>query len=90
VHFHAGLTARQGFKRQLTPAEIAGQVVTIRQETPEGAAVGNIVLMGMGEPLANYDNTVKAIRILTSDFGLGFSSRRVTVSTCGLAPQMRF
>ncbi|MBP7765907.1 MAG: 23S rRNA (adenine(2503)-C(2))-methyltransferase RlmN [Deltaproteobacteria bacterium] len=82
------LTARQGFKRQLTPAEIAGQVVTIRQETPEGAAVGNIVLMGMGEPLANYDNTVKAIRILTSDFGLGFSSRRVTVSTCGLAPQI--
>ncbi len=82
------LTARQGFKRNLTPAEIAGQVVTIRQETPEGAAVGNIVLMGMGEPLANYDHTVKAIRILTSDLGLGFSSRRITVSTCGLTPQI--
>ena len=82
------LTARQGFKRNLTPAEIAGQVVTIRQETPEGAAVGNILLMGMGEPLANYDHTVKAIRILTSDLGLGFSSRRITVSTCGLTPQI--
>ncbi|MDD3248777.1 MAG: 23S rRNA (adenine(2503)-C(2))-methyltransferase RlmN [Smithellaceae bacterium] len=82
------LTARQGFKRNLTPGEIVGQVVTIRKETPEGAAVGNIVMMGMGEPLANYDNTVKAIRILTCDFGPGFSSRRITVSTCGLTPQI--
>ncbi len=82
------LTARQGFKRNLTPAEIVGQVVTLKKETPEGAAVGNIVMMGMGEPLANYDHTVKAIRILVSDFGLGFSSRRITVSTCGLAPQI--
>jgi len=82
------LTARQGFKRNLTPAEITGQVVTLKKETPEGAAVGNIVMMGMGEPLANYENTVKAIRILVSDFGLGLSSRRITVSTCGLAPQI--
>ena len=56
---------------------------------PEGAAVGNIVMMGMGEPLANYENTVSAIRILTSDFGPGMSNRRVTVSTCGLAPQIQ-
>ncbi len=63
-------------------------MVTIKKHTPEGAAVGNIVMMGMGEPLANYDHTVKAIRILVSDFGLGFSSRRITVSTCGLAPQI--
>ena len=82
------LTARRSLKRNLTPAEIVGQVVTLRKETPEGAAVGNIVMMGMGEPLANYENTVKAIRILTCDFGLGFSSRRITVSTCGLAPQI--
>jgi len=82
------LTARQGFKRNLTPGEIVGQFITLKHETPEGAAVGNIVMMGMGEPLANYDNTVAAIRILTSDFGPGMSNRRVTVSTCGLAPQI--
>jgi 23S rRNA (adenine2503-C2)-methyltransferase len=82
------LTARQGFKRNLTPAEIVGQLITLKHETPEGAAVNNIVMMGMGEPLANYDNTIKAVQILTCDFGLGMSNRRITVSTCGLAPQI--
>jgi 23S rRNA (adenine2503-C2)-methyltransferase len=48
----------------------------------------NIVMMGMGEPLANYLSTLKAIQILTCDFGLGMSNRRITVSTCGLAPQI--
>jgi len=82
------LTARQGFKRNLTPAEIVGQLITLKHETPEGAAVNNIVMMGMGEPLANYDNTIKAVQILPCDFGLGMSNRRITVSTCGLAPQI--
>jgi 23S rRNA (adenine2503-C2)-methyltransferase len=82
------LTARQGFKRNLTPAEIVGQLVTLKHETPEGAAINNIVMMGMGEPLANYANTIKSIQILTCDFGLGMSNRRITVSTCGLAPQI--
>ncbi len=82
------LTACQGFKRNLTPGEIVGQWITLRHETPEGAAIGNIVMMGMGEPLANYENTLSAIRILTSDFGAAMSNRRVTVSTCGLAPQI--
>ena len=82
------LTARQGLKRNLTPAEIVGQFVTLRQETEEGRAVGNIVMMGMGEPLANYENTIKAIKILTSDYAVGMSNRRITLSTCGLAPQI--
>ena len=82
------LTARQGFKRNLTPAEIVGQLIALKHETPEGAAINNIVMMGMGEPLANYENTIKAIQILTCDFGLGMSNRRITVSTCGLAPQI--
>jgi len=82
------LTAQQGFKRNLTPAEIVGQMITLKHETPEGAAVNNIVMMGMGEPLANYASTLKAIQILTCDFGLGMSNRRITVSTCGLAPQI--
>jgi len=82
------LTAQQGFRRNLTPAEIVGQMITLKHETAEGAAVNNIVMMGMGEPLANYTHTLKAIQILTCDFGLGMSNRRITVSTCGLAPQI--
>lgn len=82
------LTGRQGLTRNLLPSEITGQMTMLRRFTPEGPDIKNIVLMGMGEPLANYDHTVKAIRILTSDHGLGFSNRKITVSTCGLAPQI--
>lgn len=82
------LTAQQDLKRHLTPGEIVGQLIALKHETPEGAAVNNIVMMGMGEPLANYENTLKSIEILTCDFGPGMSNRRITVSTCGLAPQI--
>ncbi|MEK7375233.1 MAG: 23S rRNA (adenine(2503)-C(2))-methyltransferase RlmN, partial [Thermodesulfobacteriota bacterium] len=82
------LTGQQGLKRNLLPSEITGQMTMLRRHTSEGPEIKNIVLMGMGEPLANYEHTVKAIRILTSDDGLGFSSRKITVSTCGLAPQI--
>jgi 23S rRNA (adenine2503-C2)-methyltransferase len=82
------LTGKTGFGRDLLPSEITGQVTRIRFRTPEGPDVKNIVLMGMGEPLANYPNTVKALKNLTSDYGLGFSTRKITVSTCGLAPRI--
>jgi 23S rRNA (adenine2503-C2)-methyltransferase len=82
------LTGRGGLIRNLRPSEITGQLTMLRRCTPEGPEIKNIVLMGMGEPLANYDHTVTAIRILTSDHGLGFSNRKITVSTCGLAPQI--
>jgi 23S rRNA (adenine2503-C2)-methyltransferase len=82
------LTGRRGLTRNLFPSEITSQMTILRRQTPEGPEIKNIVLMGMGEPLANYDHTVKAIRILTSDYGLGFSNRKITVSTCGLAPQI--
>lgn len=82
------LTARQGFKRNLQPSEITGQILTLKYALPDCPEIKNIVMMGMGEPLANYDNVVKAIKNLTCDFGLGFSNRKVTVSTCGLAPQI--
>jgi len=82
------LTGQNGLERDLLPSEITGQMTMLRRHTSEGPEIRNIVLMGMGEPLANYDHTVKAIRILTSDYGLGFSSRKITVSTCGLAPQI--
>jgi len=82
------LTARQGFKRNLHPSEITGQILTLQYEMPECPEIKNIVMMGMREPLANYENVVKAIKNITCDFGLGFSNRKVTVSTCGLAPQI--
>jgi 23S rRNA (adenine2503-C2)-methyltransferase len=82
------LTASQGFKRNLLPSEIAGQLIALKHEMPEGIDIKNIVMMGMGEPLANYENTLKTINILTCDFGLGISNRKITVSTCGLAPQI--
>jgi 23S rRNA (adenine2503-C2)-methyltransferase len=81
-------TGALGLKRNLLPSEIAGQLTTLKYQTPEGSNVKNIVLMGMGEPLANYDNTLKSIRIMTSDAGLGLSHRKVTISTCGLAPKI--
>jgi 23S rRNA (adenine2503-C2)-methyltransferase len=82
------LTGKQGFIRDLVSSEITGQITHLRFNTPEGSNIKNIVMMGMGEPLANYENTIKAIRIITSDFGLGFSNRKVTVSTCGIAPMI--
>ncbi|HOK06911.1 MAG TPA: 23S rRNA (adenine(2503)-C(2))-methyltransferase RlmN [Syntrophales bacterium] len=82
------LTGAMGFTRNLTPGEITGQMTRLRFATPEGERVRNIVLMGMGEPLANYDHTVKAVGNLLSDYGMGFSNRKITISTCGLAPMI--
>ncbi len=79
-------TGSMGFRRNLRPSEIVGQVTAAREASPGPPPIRNIVLMGMGEPLDNYDHAVQAIRILTSDHGLGFSRRKITVSTCGLAP----
>lgn len=80
------LTGRGGFRRDLLPSEITGQITGLRFSRPEGDNIKNIVMMGMGEPLANYEHTVRAARIITADLGLGFSSRKLTISTCGLAP----
>ena len=86
------LTAKGGFQRNLTCAEIVSQVRDARRylkEKHEDTPLSNIVFMGMGEPLDNYDAVIKALSIITdSDYGLKFSPRRVTVSTCGLVPEM--
>jgi 23S rRNA (adenine2503-C2)-methyltransferase len=83
-------TGAQGFNRNLTSAEIIGQVFVANKELPRRAngdpAVTNVVFMGMGEPLANYRNVVPALDILISDWGYGLSRRRVTVSTSGIVP----
>ncbi|HTT00709.1 MAG TPA: 23S rRNA (adenine(2503)-C(2))-methyltransferase RlmN [Steroidobacteraceae bacterium] len=94
-------TAQQGFNRNLTIGEIVGQVWLANRELAAGEApvrlgalasaerpVSNVVLMGMGEPLANFRNVVPALRILLDDFGFDLSRRRVTLSTSGLVPQI--
>lgn len=89
-------TGKQGFNRNLTTAEIVGQLwtaeKTLRAEAgitdPNDRIISNVVLMGMGEPLQNLDNVIPALRIFLDDNGYGLSRRRVTVSTSGLVRQM--
>jgi len=81
-------TARMGFRRHLIPSEIVGQVLAAIENIGEREQLRNLVFMGMGEPLANYENVLKSIYILTDDLGLNFSLRRITVSTCGLVPEI--
>ncbi len=91
-------TGKQGFNRNLTTAEIIGQLwyanralgaVKVPGAPDEGERViSNVVLMGMGEPLANFDAVVSALRLMLDDHGYGLSRRRVTVSTAGIVPAM--
>ncbi|MEJ5358702.1 MAG: 23S rRNA (adenine(2503)-C(2))-methyltransferase RlmN [Desulfobacterales bacterium] len=83
------LTGRGGFRRNLRPAEILGQVLAVRRAIPEPGRLTNLVFMGMGEPLANLENLLQALSLLTdAEVGMGFAARRITVSTAGLVPQM--
>ncbi len=85
-------TGRQGFNRNLTAAEIIGQLWWANKAmgvTPKNERViSNVVMMGMGEPMANFDNVVTTLSIMLDDHGYGLSRRRVTVSTSGMVPQM--
>jgi 23S rRNA (adenine2503-C2)-methyltransferase len=80
------LTGKMGLTRHLTAGEIAGQVRVLAHATGLAGAAFNIVLMGMGEPLHNYDATMKALRILADEDGLAVHPRRVTLSTVGVLP----
>jgi len=86
-------TGKQGFSRNLTTAEIIGQLwVAVRglslQQGLHDHAVTNVVMMGMGEPLLNFNSVVSAMDIMLDDFGYGLSKRRVTLSTAGVVPAM--
>ncbi|NMF91227.1 23S rRNA (adenine(2503)-C(2))-methyltransferase RlmN [Aromatoleum petrolei] len=97
-------TGKQGFNRNLTAAEIIGQLWLANKllggtSTPAGVkdadgdadngrVISNVVMMGMGEPLANFDNVVTALRLMLDDHAYGLSRRRVTVSTSGIVPAM--
>jgi 23S rRNA (adenine2503-C2)-methyltransferase len=89
-------TGKQGFNRNLSAAEIIGQLWVAQRTLRESAAspeaaerpVSNVVMMGMGEPLLNFDNTVTALRLMLDDNAYGLSRRRVTVSTSGIVPMI--
>jgi len=85
-------TGRQGFSRNLTVAEIVSQVWIannlLEEEMKPGRKITNVVFMGMGEPLLNFDNVMKAIDVMMDDFAYGLSKRRITVSTAGVVPAM--
>jgi 23S rRNA (adenine2503-C2)-methyltransferase len=77
----------EGWKRNLTPGEIVAQVLEAERATK--TKINNLVFMGMGEPLANYKNLMKALTIINAHWGVGIGARHITVSTSGLAPQIR-
>lgn len=78
-------TGRQGLQQSLSTAEILNQIASL----PERDTLTNLVFMGMGEPLDNLDNVLRALDILTSEWGFGWSPTRITVSTAGVVPQLR-
>jgi len=86
-------TGKQGFQRDLTAAEIIGQVwLAINSydgwQSGKGRIVTNVVMMGMGEPLLNFDNVVSAMSLMTDDLAYGLSKRKVTLSTSGVVPAL--
>ena len=80
-------TAKDGLIRNLSTAEIIDQYLQVQKDTPQ--RIRNVVFMGMGEPLANYDNVRRAVEIMVSPWGIDLSKRRVSISTSGLINQLR-
>ncbi len=81
-------TAKQGFNRNLSVAEIIGQLYVAQQRLGKETRITNVVMMGMGEPLLNFNNVVAAMNLMMDDFAFGLSKRRVTISTSGVVPAM--
>jgi len=80
------LTAKDGFTRNLSPAEIVEQYVAVQRDVGEDRRISNVVFMGMGEPLLNFDSVKKAVQIMTHKDMLDLSTRKITVSTVGIVP----
>lgn len=79
-------TGKNGFSRSLEPSEMLGQIEAAQRDL--NIRISNIVLMGMGEPLDNFDNVVKFLRLVSSDNGLNIGMRHITLSTCGIVPKI--
>jgi 23S rRNA (adenine2503-C2)-methyltransferase len=82
------LTGKRGWVRNLKASEIVDQVIAVRSTLSVGEKLTNLVLMGMGEPLLNYQNVLQALEVMRSPLGLQFSNRRITLSTSGIIPEM--
>jgi len=78
-----------GLERSLSSGEIVEQVIWAREQLEAEDRISNVVVMGMGEPLANYDATLKAVKIINADWGLGIGARHITISTIGLPDKIR-
>ena len=78
----------KGLERNMTTAEIVSQVIQVRKLTGKTHPINNIVVMGMGEPLANYRQVLEAVKIINADWGLGIGARKITLSTSGLVPKI--
>ncbi|HOW35474.1 MAG TPA: 23S rRNA (adenine(2503)-C(2))-methyltransferase RlmN [Candidatus Omnitrophota bacterium] len=79
-------SGRGGFSRDLTCAEIVSQILYVKNHSPQ--PLSHVVFMGTGEPLDNYDNVMKAVRLINSKQGMNIAARHITISTCGLIPEM--
>jgi 23S rRNA (adenine2503-C2)-methyltransferase len=83
------VTGRLAMQRNLSPGEIIGQILSLQADRRIATRRLNIVIMGMGEPLNNYDNVMKAVRLMTDEQGMSIPSRRITLSTSGIVPGIR-
>lgn len=79
-------STKAGYERNLLASEIEGQVIAVEKYTNE--RISNVVYMGIGEPLDNYDNVIKSIRIINNPLGLNIGARHISLSTCGIAPNI--
>lgn len=79
-------STKEGFERSLTGSEIEGQIQTVQRYTKE--RISNIVYMGIGEPLDNYDNVIRSIKLINHPMGLNIGARHISLSTCGLVPNI--
>ncbi|MBI4550991.1 MAG: 23S rRNA (adenine(2503)-C(2))-methyltransferase RlmN [Candidatus Latescibacteria bacterium] len=77
-----------GLSRNMTAGEIVDQVIQVQRRVGDDRTINNVVLMGMGEPLANYDAVLRAVRIINAPWGLGIGARKITISTSGLVPNI--
>ncbi len=81
-------TGSMGFERNLSAGEIVDQIICAKEHLKEDEKITNLVIMGMGEPLLNYENTLKSIRMIQSELGLSISAKRITLSTAGIVSQI--
>ena len=80
-------STKNGIVRKLIASEIEGQIIAVEKYT--GEKISNVVYMGIGEPLDNYDNVIRSIRLINNDLGLNIGARHISLSTCGLVPEIR-